>query len=81
MADERDDRIRELERQLRWAREDNERLLKLVDDAVAQVREVNQRNAALTQQRVDEAHERTLECEQRLAAAVLNARAPDVKLH
>jgi hypothetical protein len=81
MADERDDRIRELERQLRWAREDNERLLKLVDDAVAQVREVNQRNAALTQQRVDEAHERTLECEQRLAAAVLNARAPDEKLH
>jgi len=81
MADDRDHEIEQLRRQLRWAKEDNERLLRLVDDAVAQVREVNERNAALTQQRVDEAHERTVECEQRLAAAVLNARAPDVKLH
>jgi hypothetical protein len=53
----------------------------LVDDAVAQLREVTQCNAALRQERIDEAHARTVECEQRLAAAVLAARAPDVKLN
>jgi hypothetical protein len=81
MDDERDREIKRLQLMLKWAQEDNARLQKLVDDAVAQLREANQRNARLHQERVDEAHARTLECEQRLARAVLDARTPDTKLH
>ena len=81
MADERDHRIHELERQLRWARVDNERVWKLLDDALACLREANERNNVLRQQRVDDAHERVVEAETRLAVATLAARTSDTRLH
>jgi hypothetical protein len=74
MADERDAKIDELERQLKWAREDNERLARWLDEALIQLREANNRDLAA-------AKARTAEVEARLARATLDARAPDVKLH
>jgi len=99
MADERDREMERLRLLLKWAQEDNLRLLKLIDDAVAQLREAHAQNNVLRQQRVDEAraearvvdaqaeariaaaHAETVAAEERLARAVLNARAPDTKLH
>jgi hypothetical protein len=81
MADEREREIERLQRQLRWAKEDNERAWKLLDDALVSLRAANDRAKYYAEARVADAHERTLECEQRLAAATLAARAPDVKLH
>jgi hypothetical protein len=79
--DERDREIERLRLLLKWAQEDNTRLLKLVDDAIAQLREAHAQNNVLRQQRIDDAHARTVECEERLARAELNARAPEEKLH
>jgi hypothetical protein len=81
MADDDDYEVRELRRKLRWAEEDNVRIWKLLDDALAQLREAHAQNNVLRQQRVEDAHERTVECEQRLAAATLAAREPTEKLH
>jgi hypothetical protein len=81
MADERDHEIEDLKRQLRWARVDNERVWRLLDDALNCLREANQRNNELRQERVAAAHERVVEAERRLACATLAARAPDVKLN
>jgi hypothetical protein len=81
VADDRDREIENLQRQLRWLEEDNAHVWKLLDDAVAQLREAHQRNDKLRQQRVDDAHARTVEAEQRLAAATLAAREPMVRLH
>jgi hypothetical protein len=97
--DERDRELERLRLLVKWAHEDNARLLKLVDDAVAQLRTANECNAALRQQRIDDAHAEarvtdaqaeariaaahaeTVAAEERLARAVLNARAPTEKLH
>jgi hypothetical protein len=81
MTDERDHEIEQLRRQLRWAREDNERVWKLLDDALVSLRQSNNRAAALTEARAADARERVAQAEERLANAVLAARAPDVKLH
>jgi hypothetical protein len=80
-TDERDRRIHELECLLEWANRDNRRLERLLDVALAQLKDTNERNVALRQERLDVAHERVVEAEQRLARAVLNAREPDTKLH
>src|SRR6516164_6982368 len=55
MADERDREMERLRLLLKWAQEENLRLLKLIDDAVAQLREAHAQNNVLRQQRVDEA--------------------------
>jgi hypothetical protein len=81
MADDDNWEVADLKRRLRWAEEDNVRVWKLLDDALAQLREANARVAAIQQERVADARDRAAECEQRLAAATLAARAPDVKLH
>jgi hypothetical protein len=106
MDDESEARIRELERKLRWAQEDNARVWKLLDDALACLRDSNARVKAYAEARtagaearvadaqaearaadadmearVAAAHAETVAAEQRLARAVLNARAPWEKLH
>src|SRR6516162_1820824 len=75
MADERDHRIHELERQLRWAKEDNERVWKLLDDALACLRESNNRVKAYAEARVADAH-----ADARVAAAHAEAVAAEEKL-
>ena len=95
MADERDHRINELERQLRWAKEDNERVWKLLDDALACLRESNNRVKAYAEARVADArvadahadarvaaaHAEAVAAEEKLARLTLAARSPDTKLH
>jgi len=90
MADERDHRIHELERQLRWARVDNERVWKLLDDALACLRESNNRVKAYAEARVADAHAdarvaaahaEAVAAEEKLARLTLAARSPDTKLH
>jgi hypothetical protein len=81
MADDDDWEVADLKRRLRWAEEDNVRIWKLLDDALKQLRESNERVAAIQQERVADAHARTVDCEERLAAATLAAREPDAKLH
>jgi hypothetical protein len=81
MADDDNYEVRELRRKLRWAEEDNARVWKLLDTALAQLREAHAQNNVLRQQRVEDAHARTVECEERLAAATLAAREPDTRLH
>jgi hypothetical protein len=81
MADERDREIEQLQRQLRWAQQDNKRLWDWLDIALVQLREANERAKSCAEARVADAHARTLDAEARLAAATLAGREPDAKLH
>jgi hypothetical protein len=76
-----DHEVRELQRKLRWAEEDNERLWRLLDEALDQLRAANNRVVEITHERAADAHAHVVEAEERLARATLAAREPNMKLH